>query len=64
MRIFKKVGRYEQMLEVDEDGGIMKATCTCKFSSINPNNWENGGMLCKHIIEVLDGERKNPRQKQ
>ena len=45
--MFRKYGGYIQHIKKND------ITCTCKFGSLYPNNYQLGEQVCKHIKQVI-----------
>jgi hypothetical protein len=58
MKIFFKVGGYDQAFEIENDK-IVDATCTCRHGTIYPSNWEAGSTICWHLRSALNLAKKH-----
>lgn len=58
-----KIGNYEQTIRY-EDEKILDATCTCRWGTINVDNFQKGGKICKHLTKLLAdlNEEKDGKQ--
>lgn len=51
MKIFTKVGDYDQKIEIKKEG--ISITCDCMHGSLHPGAYEKGEGVCKHIKAVM-----------
>jgi predicted nucleic-acid-binding Zn-ribbon protein len=49
---FFEIGKYEQIVKIERNK-ITDITCTCRWSSLYPNNYKEGKQICKHIIKLI-----------
>ena len=56
-----KISDYEQILEVEKEGGnifIKEVHCTCRWHSLHPSSWDEGNQVCWHIKSAIVQMRK------
>jgi len=51
--IFKDIGKYQQVIWINEDGKVVDIQCTCMHGTIRRTAWKDNKGLCKHIKEAI-----------
>lgn len=46
--------KYSIIVKRDESNQIIEILCDCMWGSLHPENYQEGGQICKHIKEYIN----------